>query len=85
MLATELSLGILAGGRASRLGGRDKAWIERGGSAQVVRLAHRFAGAGGKVLVSAKTTWAIIDRAAGRIVRVPKEVAEPFRPFGNEG
>ena len=44
-----------------------------------------FRDAGGKVIVSAKTTWAIIDRAAGRIVRVPKEVAEPFRPFGNEG
>ena len=44
-----------------------------------------FRGADGKVLVSARTTWAIIDRAAGRIVRVPKEVAEPFRPFGNEG
>ena len=44
-----------------------------------------FRNAGGKVLVSAKTTWAIIDRAAGRIVRVPKDVAEPFRPFGDEG
>lgn len=54
MLApSDITLGILAGGRATRLGGRDKAWIERGGSTQVVRLAHRFAGECGKVLVSA--------------------------------
>lgn len=43
-----------------------------------------FRNAAGKVIVSAQTTWAIIDRAAGRIVRVPKDVAEPFRPFGDE-
>ncbi len=43
-----------------------------------------FRNADGKVIVASKTTWAIIDRAAGRIVRVPKEVAEPFRPFGDE-
>ena len=34
----------------------------------------------GKLLVSARTTWAIIDRASGRIIRVPKAVAEPFLP-----
>ena len=33
----------------------------------------------GKTLVQAKTTWAIIDRATGRLVRVPKAVAERFR------
>ncbi|MEN9683154.1 MAG: hypothetical protein RIQ99_1399 [Pseudomonadota bacterium] len=43
-----------------------------------------FRNSAGKVIVAAKTTWAIIDRAAGRIVRVPAAVAEPFRPFGNE-
>ena len=26
-----ITLGILAGGRASRLGGRDKAWLQRNG------------------------------------------------------
>jgi acyl-CoA thioester hydrolase len=39
-----------------------------------------FTNAAGKVIVSAKTTWAIIDRASGRILRVPKEVAAPFLP-----
>jgi acyl-CoA thioester hydrolase len=34
----------------------------------------------GKLIVSAKTTWAIIDRASGRILRVPKDVAAPFLP-----
>ncbi|HQS71402.1 MAG: thioesterase [Novosphingobium sp. 28-62-57] len=39
-----------------------------------------FRNAQGKVIVSAKTTWAIIDRASGRILRVPKDVAAPFLP-----
>ena len=39
-----------------------------------------FRNAEGKVIVSAKTTWAIIDRASGRILRVPKDVAAPFLP-----
>lgn len=43
-----------------------------------------FRAADGKVIVSANTTWAIIDRASGRLVRVPREVAEPFRPFADE-
>ena len=34
----------------------------------------------GKLIVSARTTWAIIDRASGRILRVPKDVAVPFLP-----
>jgi acyl-CoA thioester hydrolase len=38
----------------------------------------------GKVIVASRTTWAIIERASGRLVRVPKEVAAPFRPFGSE-
>ncbi len=37
-----------------------------------------FATAAGKVVVRVKTTWALIDRASGRIARVPAEVAAPF-------
>ena len=37
-----------------------------------------FLGEDGKVLVRAKTTWAILDRTSGRPVRVPAEVAAPF-------
>lgn len=48
-----VTLGILAGGRATRLGGRDKAWLTRDGIAQVVRIARRFDAECGAVLVSA--------------------------------
>jgi molybdenum cofactor guanylyltransferase len=48
-----VTLGILAGGRASRLGGLDKAWLQRDGIAQVVRLAVRFEHEVDGVLVSA--------------------------------
>jgi acyl-CoA thioester hydrolase len=34
--------------------------------------------AGGKAIVTARTTWAMIDRATGRLMRVPAEVSEPF-------
>ena len=34
----------------------------------------------GKLLVSAVTSWAMIDRATGRLMRVPREVAEQFLP-----
>lgn len=37
-----------------------------------------FIGPDGKVKVAAKSTWAIIDRATGRILRVPAEVAANF-------
>ena len=37
-----------------------------------------FTNQAGKVVVRAKTVWAIIDRASGRLARVPREVAAPF-------
>jgi acyl-CoA thioester hydrolase len=39
-----------------------------------------FTNVAGKVIVSAKTTWALLDRASGRLLRVPKDVAAPFLP-----
>ncbi|WP_343521355.1 acyl-CoA thioesterase [Sphingomonas sp.] len=38
----------------------------------------RFTGADGKVKVEAVSTWAMLDRATGRLVRVRDEVAAPF-------
>jgi acyl-CoA thioester hydrolase len=38
----------------------------------------RFTGADGRVKVEARSTWAILDRASGRLIRVPREVAAPF-------
>ncbi|MFM7027051.1 MAG: acyl-CoA thioesterase [Chakrabartia sp.] len=37
-----------------------------------------FATAEGKIIVRAKTTWAMIDKASGRIARVRDEIAAPF-------
>ena len=37
-----------------------------------------FTGADGKPRVRARTTWAILDKATGRPLRVPAEVAAPF-------
>lgn len=37
-----------------------------------------FTGAGGRVHVRARTTWAILDRTTGRPLRVPAEVIAPF-------
>ena len=51
--ARGITLGILAGGRATRLGGCDKAWLERDGVPQVLRVARRFAGEASAVVVSA--------------------------------
>ena len=49
----EITLGILAGGRATRLGGRDKAWLPVAGIPQVLRWQRRFAAETGALLVSA--------------------------------
>lgn len=68
------TLGILAGGRATRLGGADKAWLTRGGLPQVQRWQRRFAAETAAVLVSANRNLsryadaclqAVTDRAPG--------------------
>lgn len=58
---SQVTLGIFAGGCASRLGGRDKAWLQRNGVPQVMRLTRRFHAECGAVLVSAN---AHLDRYA---------------------
>lgn len=55
--ASAISVGILAGGRATRLDGRDKAWLERGGVPQVLRIARRFPEVA-RVVVSANASAA---------------------------
>jgi acyl-CoA thioester hydrolase len=42
----------------------------------------RFTGADGKVKVEAVTTWALLDRATGRLLRVRDEIAAPFLDTG---
>lgn len=41
-----------------------------------------FRNAAGKVIVSARSTWVMIDRGTGRVVRIPPAVAAPFLPPG---
>ena len=38
----------------------------------------RFVGENGRVRVEAVTTWALLDRATGRLLRVRPEIAAPF-------
>lgn len=49
----QVTLGIVAGGQATRLGGIDKAWLQRDGEAQVLRLRRRLQPEVDAVLVSA--------------------------------
>ena len=37
-----------------------------------------FRNAAGKRIVAARSTWAMLDKASGRLVRVPVDVAAPF-------
>lgn len=54
-------------------------WIE--GPAQGAKSLRRveFTDAAGKRLVSAATSWAMLDKATGRLARVRPEVLEPFQ------
>ncbi|PBJ83011.1 molybdopterin-guanine dinucleotide biosynthesis protein MobA [Lysobacteraceae bacterium NML93-0399] len=71
---SDVTIGILAGGRASRLGGRDKAWLERGGTPQVLRWQRRLAGQGVALLVSANREF---ERyAAHGLIAVPDRRAD---------
>ncbi len=54
-------------------------WIE---GAPLGAKSHRrvdFKNATGKLLVSAQTTWAMLDRASGRLTRVRPEILAPFQ------
>lgn len=37
-----------------------------------------FRNSAGKRIVTARSTWAMLDKSSGRLVRVPAEVAAPF-------
>jgi acyl-CoA thioester hydrolase len=53
-------------------------WIEEGPTGARFDRYMEFTGEDGKPRIRAKTTWAMIDKASGRPVRVPPEVAAPF-------
>ena len=70
----DVTIGILAGGRASRLDGRDKAWLERGGVPQILRWQRRLAAQGGAFLVSANRD--LPRYAAHGLTAVPDRIAD---------
>ncbi len=55
-----------------------RTWIEKPPHGAQFERRVEFIDAAGKVIVRANTTWAMIDKATGRLVRVPEEVAAPF-------
>ncbi len=64
---------LLIGGTA-----HGRTWVgEAPRGARFDRLVE-FAGADGKPLVRARTTWAMIDRSSGRPARVPVDLVERF-------
>jgi molybdenum cofactor guanylyltransferase len=76
---SQITLGILAGGRATRLGGLDKAWIERDGLPQVIRWQRRFVSEVATTLVSANrefSRYAEVD-----LTVVPDRLAGDFGPI----
>lgn len=54
-------------------------WIEGAPHGATSLRCVQFTNAAGKILVSARTTWAMIDRASGRLARVRAEVLAPFQ------
>ena len=76
---TQVTLGILAGGRASRLGGRDKAWLQRDGIPQVMRLARRFEAECSSVLVSANAN---LERYAEQELDLVSDHVSDIGPIG---
>ncbi|HEU0153622.1 MAG TPA: NTP transferase domain-containing protein [Arenimonas sp.] len=63
-----ITLGILAGGRGQRLGGRDKAWVRHRGAPLVENILMAFPGAFAERLVSARADDPRFGRLGLRVV-----------------
>ena len=55
-----------------------RTWIESQPKGAQFDRRVDFVDAGGKVIVRANTTWAMLDKATGRLARVRPEIAAPF-------
>lgn len=55
-----------------------RTWISEPPSGARFNRNLEFADATGKIIVRAKTSWAMLDRARGRLVRVPTDIAAAF-------
>jgi acyl-CoA thioester hydrolase len=63
-------------------GATARSWIEQPPHGARFDRHIEFIGDDGQRKVNARTSWAMIDRATGRIMRVPTEVAAPFLEGG---
>ena len=77
--AASVTLGILGGGRATRLGGLDKAWLVREGVPQVLRLAARFRPQVAEIFVSANRD---LPRHAAAGLRAVADRVHDIGPLG---
>ena len=59
-----------------------RTWVGEAPSGARFDRHMEFIGEDGKLCVRARTQWAIIDKAAGRPIRVPPEVVAPFLAEG---
>ncbi len=59
-------------------------WIPDGAKGAKSDRLVEFCGSDGKVIVSARTTWAMLERASQRLARVRPEVMAPFQQDNNE-
>jgi len=55
-----------------------KTWIEKPPKGARFDRRVDFLNSDGKLIVSANSTWAMLDRATQRLVRVREDVAKPF-------
>lgn len=53
-------------------------WIEGAPQGATSLRCVQFTNASGKIIVSARTTWAMLDRTSGRLARVRPEIIAPF-------
>ncbi|MET1756074.1 acyl-CoA thioesterase [Novosphingobium sp. RD2P27] len=53
-------------------------WVEAPPEGARFERRYEFRNPAGKVIVTARTQWAMLDIAAGRIMRVPPELADRF-------
>ncbi|QNE32557.1 acyl-CoA thioesterase [Sphingomonas sp. NBWT7] len=55
-----------------------KTWVPEAPRGARFDRHFRFTDAAGKTLVEGVTTWALLDRATGRLLRVRPDIAAPF-------
>ena len=55
-----------------------RTWVDEAPKGARFDRFMEFTGADGKVLVKARTTWAMLDKASGRPQRITTEIVAPF-------